>query len=777
MYLTEFILEECNAEGKDLTCKIEKEKLIESLYYNGEIFELYFYFSSEGLYKFSCVLDIKINYNIFKKEDVFVEVTKLLQKSSDSQNYIPYETNVTSISNIISSTFSYNTSIGLYSCKMKKTTSEPLLFLCYNNDLTTKPFSLGENKTEVILNDIHIKYNFRIQPVNRPEIFTMDKEGSRIIVRYPTKLDFYKNDLIQINFLMTKPENTRGIRLNSDSEELVCVHQNNEIKKCSVPRSHFNGKKSGYYYTYYSNRENALNTFYYISPIFVSLPKEDEIIINIKKEYNKSIIKIGNKGTIVFITDYYDNNNIFNSSDIEEKSKFKAEFLINNKHEANCRLWKPKNENIRMICKFDENLENGYIKLNRVILEYNGKKFYIYSEENLIVEQLNSNITFLYSDKQEINILEDKQYYDLKFKIEEYNNEVLFLQKKEKNEDMYLTELILEECNVEGKDLTCKIEKEKLIESLYYNGEIFELYFYFSSEGLYKFSCVLDIKINYNISKKEDVFVEVTKLLQMNLDSMKYIPYETNITSISNVISKVFDYDTNIDLYSCRMKKATNEPLLLLCFKRDSEAKSSLGKNKTEVILNDIHIKYNFRIQPLNRPEEFTMNNEGSRIIVRYPTKLDLNKNDSIPIYFIMYEPNNTRGLRLNPDAEELECKHPTNNIKNCSVPRSHFDGKKSGYYYTYYSNGENGLNIFYDISPIYVDLPKEKEKTPDNSNTRNLAGIIAGSVVGGVVLIAIIVFLVVRYYKRKKVSIDDFSEKEDNKLLLSPKDEGSSGD
>ena len=125
-----------------------------------------------------------------------------------------------------------------------------------------------------------------------------------------------------------------------------------------------------------------------------------------------------------------------------------------------------------MICKFNENLETNRIKLNRVNFEYKGKKFSIYSEDSIEVEQLNSNIAFLYSEKQEIIIEDDKQYCDLKFKIEEYSNEVLFLKRKNEGTDMYLTELIMDDCTVERKDLINKLEKEKIIESLYYNGEI-----------------------------------------------------------------------------------------------------------------------------------------------------------------------------------------------------------------------------------------------------------------------------------------------------------------
>ena len=254
-------------------------------------------------------------------------------------------------------------------------------------------------KTELILNNIHNKYNFRIQPVNRPEEFTMNNEGSRIIVRYPTKLDFNKSDSIPIYFYMDEPEKISGIRLNPYSEELDRVNPNKKLKKCLVPKSHFKEKESGYYYIYYINRENGLNIFYDISPILVIL--DNELIINIRKEYNKNIIKIGNNGTIALITDCYDiNNNIFNSSDIEDIAIFKGKFIGYKKYNSNCKLWKPKNEKIIMICKFDKNLENGNIKLNRVISKYKEKKYYIYSEENLIVEQLKSKkfrLVLLYS--------------------------------------------------------------------------------------------------------------------------------------------------------------------------------------------------------------------------------------------------------------------------------------------------------------------------------------------------------------------------------------------
>ena len=128
--------------------------------------------------------------------------------------------------------------------------------------------------------------------------------------------------------------------------------------------------------------------------------------------------------------------------------------------------------------------------MNLFIINY--IKIEIIQQEPLEVEQLNNIIPFLYSEQQIIEIKdeinENKQYYDFKFKIEEYNNEVLFLERKNMGGNIYRTEFVFENCTIEENDLISKIEKEKIIENLYYNGEIFELYYYSSPNGLYKFS-------------------------------------------------------------------------------------------------------------------------------------------------------------------------------------------------------------------------------------------------------------------------------------------------
>ena len=59
-----------------------------------------------------------------------------------------------------------------------------------------------------------------------------------------------------------------------------------------------------------------------------------------------------------------------------------------------------------------------------------------------------------------------------------------------------------------------------------------------------------------------------------------------------------------------------------------------------------------------------------------------------------------------------------------------------------------------------------------NNSNNNSLVGIIVGSVVGGLVLIGLIVFFVIRYYRKKNASIEGFSGKDDKILSNSVNEE-----
>ena len=121
-------------------------------------------------------------------------------------------------------------------------------------------------------------------------------------------------------------------------------------------------------------------------------------------------------------------------------------------------------------------------------------------------------------------------------------------------------------------------------------------------------------------------------------------------------------------------------------------------------------------------------------------------------------------GIQLNSiSSDKLNCENK-NGFKDCIVPESHFN--KEGYYYTYYNNSLGNTSIAYEASTVKIILRQNNK--PEDSNKNKLIGIIVGSAVGGLALIAIIIVFIVRYYKRKKNIINDFSEKSENRLFIS---------
>ena len=207
---------------------------------------------------------------------------------------------------------------------------------------------------------------------------------------------------------------------------------------------------------------------------------------------------------------------------------------------------------------------------------------------------------------------------------------------------------------------------------------------------------------------------------------------------------------------------------------------------KEERVLNDIHDKYNFCIQPVNNNDKINIDGNGDRPTMLIPKTLDFTANDNIPIYLLYYGSSGTKGIRLNPNSKEnLECQYldSKNHIKNedesvliCIVPKSHFENKKNGYYNTYHLNHKNKYIQFYEFSPIKVILTNDDSKSDESksdggsgdgsSKPKNLVGIIVGSVVGGLVLIAAIVIIII-FVKKRKSNSNEISTGKSGKNIL----------
>jgi hypothetical protein len=173
---------------------------------------------------------------------------------------------------------------------------------------------------------------------------------------------------------------------------------------------------------------------------------------------------------------------------------------------ADCHLWKPIGDNLRLICKFNDNLKGQRLKPNdRFIFVYKDYSIIIASKNNIYINQLNTSISFLYSDKQKININETTSEYNLVFKKKEYYKESLILYKEGNDmKSIYLT------CIEEEKEIKCSISKDKLVEILSKSGEKFYLSQLTESEGIQKLENVLDIIINYeNVEKKNIKYLKL----------------------------------------------------------------------------------------------------------------------------------------------------------------------------------------------------------------------------------------------------------------------------
>ena len=86
---------------------------------------------------------------------------------------------------------------------------------------------------------------------------------------------------------------------------------------------------------------------------------------------------------------------------------------------------------------------------------------------------------------------------------------------------------------------------------------------------------------------------------------------------------------------------------------------------------------------------------------------LDFTLYNSITIDLAIIPSFNSKGIKLNPEGDDLECEDIKEFYKRCTVSMNHFKNKTSGYYYTHHENHLNKPIIFYESSPFKVILPK----------------------------------------------------------------------
>ena len=418
-------LDNCEVISNELICKVSKEKIEEILIFKNEQFRLLLMNYTNERYYCKYVYPIVINYENVQKEDIYIKLEKVLGRITEVNTPIAFETNVTEIPNLISN--SINIIPNSYESYFKKMTGKKLMLLTkYNYEVENIPIPSIQNA--VILDNLHYKYNFIIQPFQFHETITIKNSGALVYFVYPEKIDFFSSNPEIISFEMNTPSLDSGIKLNPDSESYLECENFFKVKRCIVPLSHFNGKKSGDYNIYHKNHAGDSNIYYSLPLINITLP-DDITKLYIEYNENKKTKYIGYQGIYNFVLDFNDSiTNIFSDSDIEEKTTFETKINVDNTIiiNVNCKLWKPIDEKLNMFCKLSKNLTYGLHSFNirTSSFYYKGQKFIIIQNESLSLFQMNETLPFLYSSKQVINIDENNNTYYLTFKIDEYHKEI-----------------------------------------------------------------------------------------------------------------------------------------------------------------------------------------------------------------------------------------------------------------------------------------------------------------------------------------------------------------
>ena len=311
---------------------------------------------------------------------------------------------------------------------------------------------------------------------------------------------------------------------------------------------------------------------------------ENAIEIKFKSGDEKMIV--GDGGVLHFKTDF-NNTSLFDLSTIEQDSVITPIAWDENDFgfQVTCRLWITSDYKISLFCNLDGQCFNEgehNITIDDGSSHHNDFSFWIsFPLEGIKIEQFYYEIPFLYSDIQSINIVESQPSYELKFKIEQYNNDTLYIHGTKYNY------AILDSCEKKSQELICKLTKEKIEQILILNNEPFTIGTMNDFQGLIKFKYVSDIKINYNSVTKENIYIQIEQLVGGITETGTPFAFETNITSFPNFISDIYQKD----LY---FKKMPGKPLMMFVEGTEIDIQNYQGG----CTFNNIHYKYNFIIKP-----------------------------------------------------------------------------------------------------------------------------------------------------------------------------------
>lgn len=361
--------------------------------------------------------------------------------------------------------------------------------------------------------------------------------------------------------------------------------------------------------------------------------------MNINEEKNKNTRLLGVNGTLYFITDYNDTENIFSSPDIEENSKFNSTIIDNekNQYDVNCRLFNPKNETIVVLCRFKGELknENNVITLNEISFIYNNTyNASISSKTSIKVNQLNYRIPFIYAGHQ-LWDLGNSFDFKFKFKFDSYNETDILYIHGIQNDYM-----VLEGCTTNKNELTCKTNGNKIQEILLQEEVNFKLGNMNDNYGIINFDLVYDIKVIHNLTFPVTITANIRNLIENVTDSGSTIAYQ--IEAFKMKFTPFFYLNFTNGKQKCFFKD--NNGFLLVC-EIIGDGETNLEMIEEPITMN--FLEMNVIITPVINKQKISVSKTGAFFDFVYPNKLNYNFGSSFTIRYITPSPEKIKNIKL----------------------------------------------------------------------------------------------------------------------------------
>lgn len=429
------------------------------------------------------------------------------------------------------------------------------------------------------------------------------------------------------------------------------------------------------------------------------------------KLYNPNYY-IYENGMFALITNSSDSG-IFDESDIEDQI-FNTNYSFNNYvYNLRCNFWKPKEKNITILCKIIDRKSrpSGSINPDYILYKYKDKTVKIIF--NFYPYFTSYYLPFLYADRQDIDLSDGKDYYELKFKIGVYKEDDFVVIYSDKPSGNYINS----NCKIKGKELVCALPREQIEGNMPRESESFYVRFYSENFIDTTFGYILSVYIYNKNPNKEVIYISLSNLLIDAMNQYEYVSYDTNVTNISAVSTTqftiIFNHIKKEERTSsfCILKKFNgNESLKLFCDIRYGDIGNyTLAEFNYDVPLNMINNKYSFIIKGTKNDQIFSYSyNYMGEIFTLKPEVLNFVDNEILNISFIG-RISKERGLSLDSDLPDLDCKYYYINYVSsyftCTIHKNYFKGKKNGIYYVHMTNHLGHKNAQYHLPPINVIL------------------------------------------------------------------------